>query len=605
LYNHAHSTLLSEAFGSKRDINEIELNLCEEKTSILRAGGEPYICGELCEHSPQNIPSCIYSIQSQLEVFIANETKECVDFSFFREYVAELGYNITLGQVIANISFGVDDIGVKIDFPIIIRIKGYQPVTSLLNFYATEPVRLYKIIDVATNLIYYDIMDVEFRVKENFPRFKGEDITNKEGYGGIDVEVIDLWENVSIVIINDSSSRLGSQNHYVFMFARENRPPALDHIADKYVVVGDVLEFSPIAYDPDEDDLIYDYRPKGDYIVDNLTDSDIYKNPGVDKCINIWTMESNAHRCASYTTVGGDRGDYVIKVFVKDFEDESSRPFFRDYQNVNVFIRDFPDISIDYGNFYSDVINQRASIEDPYYIYVSNTNILEADREYMWIDSLNVFDHVWGNVNEIELPSPLPAPPYDIMNLIGYFQTPWIGHSIEISVRDKNFQSNVNKDNINIQVVECLPHRSSSASYPFNEYAYDSYPDESNPFQANHTCCDEISYGITTGNECYRLEDYGCIEHFDPLTMSGSGYYTYFESRGIDPTSVEYNVPRDDLRDVYKRTLTGRCDGLRGNICDGSYDYIIEPLKDPLPIACPVGQCKHSLTYTGIGDVCG
>ena len=172
LYNHMHSSLLSESFGSKRDTNKVELNLCKEKTSILRAGGEPYLCGSLCEYNPETKPSCIYSIQSQLEAFIENKTRDCVDFSFFREYVAELGYNITLGQANASISFGVDDVGVKIDFPIIVRIKGYQPVTTLVSFYATEPVRLYKVIDIAKELIKYDTTDIEFRVKEDSPEIQ-------------------------------------------------------------------------------------------------------------------------------------------------------------------------------------------------------------------------------------------------------------------------------------------------------------------------------------------------------------------------------------------------------------------------------------------------
>jgi len=594
LYNHAHSSLLSEAFGSKRDVNGIELNLCKEKTWILRAGSEPYVCGSLCMYNPQNIPSCIYSVQSQLEAFIANETKKCVDFSLAGEYISELGYNISLGDVGANVSFGVDDVGVKINFPVIIRIKGYQPVISLLNFYATEPVRLYKIIDIAKELIKYDATDIEFRVRENSPRFKGNDIINKEGYEGIDVIVANR-RDVSVVMINDSNSRLGGQNHYVFMFARENRPPALDYIADKYVVVGDVLEFSPMAYDPDEDELVYEYRPDGDYIADSLTNSDIYQNPGVDECINVWTGERNALRCSSYTTNAGDRGDYVIKVFVKDFEDEISRPFFRDYQDVNVFIRDFPDLDIEYENFYSDVINEIASIEDPYYIKVSNTNIPEEDREYRWIDSEGLISYGWGGVDEVELPTPL----YDIENLAGYFPTQGVVHNIDISVRDKNFQSNINTGNIIIQVMECLPHRSSAAPFPFNEYAYDSYPDESDPFQADHTCCDDSFFRYGAGKECYRLEDYGCIDDF---TNPGSNYYNLFSSLGLTISSVVPPLPgpADDSKDVYKRTLTRQCDGSRGNICDGNYVHKVEYVQ-----TCSVGCCRHSSTYNDESDVCG
>ncbi|GAG07853.1 unnamed protein product, partial [marine sediment metagenome] len=221
-YNHLQKYY---RFGTTREPEErINPDLCKEVISIA-----DYSCG--CS----NVQNCKYSIQAQLEAFIENKTAKCVDFSSFIEY------NITTGKIKANVTFGNDDVSVKIDFPITIMIKGYQPVIRILNFYTIERVRFKNVFDVARNIINKDMSDVEFRAEEDSPQF-----TNV--YEEISVEKKDFLPNTSIVKIIDSKSKIDGED-YVFMFARENRHPALDYFKkhpysnyNMYVIAGKTLE---------------------------------------------------------------------------------------------------------------------------------------------------------------------------------------------------------------------------------------------------------------------------------------------------------------------------------------------------------------------------
>ncbi len=540
----------------------INPDLCKEDISI--AG---YSC------SCSNAQNCKYSVQSQLEAFIENKTAECVDFSSFE------GYNITMEKIKANITFGKNDVNVKIAFPITIRIKGYQPVVRVLDFYANEPVRFKNVFDVAKNIIKEEINDVEFRVEEDSLQF-----TN--AYPGISVEKDDFLPNTTIIKIIDSNSKIDGEN-YVFMFARENRHPALDYFKknpyrdyDMYIIAGKEIEFSPIGYDPDEDNLIYDYNG---WNSDLLKNSDPYQKG--DNCINPITGGIDIKRCASYTTSDDDIGEREVVITTTDVRGYS------DWQTVRILVDDIPIVVADLNNFYSDISDDYASIEDIYFIDLSSTtNLVGGDVIYKLDDSKEPFSYDWSSTDKIYFPSQSA----DINNMAGYVFDTVGTHKIKVQVKDQDFPADVGTKDITVEVKECLPHRNNATPYPFNSYNYDLYPDETDPFQANHTCC--INYQIQEGNECYYLEDYGCITHFDASTMSNSYYYSHFNSLGLNPTLLQYNFPRSDSRDVYKRTIKVRCSGTRGNICEVSrsplnYDYIIQPAA-----TCPTGQCcRHSL----------
>ena len=569
-------------FGTTGEPNKtINPDLCNKYISE-----GPYMCKCTTESN------CKYSIQNQLESFIEYETSICVNFSSFTTY------NVTKGDLKANVTFENSGVNAILEFPITITIKGYQPVIKILDFYAEQPIRFKSVYTIARAIINKDIYDVEFKIKEDSAQ-----LINSFGslYNGISVDLEQIFDYNDIIKITDTKSNIDGKN-YTFMFLRENRRPALDYFKDAspppnydmYTIAGGKLDFSQVvnhAYDPDEDGIEIEYN----VIEDAKWDS-----------VKANAIKNDIEETSYYETSedGYDNGEHNIVIVAK--EKESS--FIRDWQNVSILVDDKPNVVIKTDNFYDDIVdNTYASIEDIFLIDLSGSeNFYGGALEYRLEDSLegacNSNPFVYTSTYKIYFPAQDAA----IDDVSGCFDTTGI-HDITVQARDTEYPLSIGIGVEQVNVGQCLPHRSDAAPFPFHLYAYDSYPNPLNndPFQSDHTCCSDTNI-INSGNECYELTDYGCRKDVD-FTYSTPEYTaSFFGNLGFTLINPEYPPSSEvDLqRNVYKRTISVKCSGDRGNICSvvnspRNYNYKIQylPTKTCASNAC----CKYSLDEA---DVC-
>lgn len=350
------------------------LYLCKEEYVVEQMGGAWCNCP---------LKYCDFSIQEQLEVYIANYTKNCANITPEKFP----GFEVRAGDVKARVLPSDEDLSVIIDFPIEIRIEGYKPVTEVMQFFSYQPVRINKIyravfgLQTATDtLIYKDTHNSTFDItRDSYEIFR--DI----GLSGVTIQRIPHPEylDVSIIIINDTSKEhLLAGENFIFRFARENRNPALNYISsepcsgdsdgdgvfesyDFCILEGDAVIIEPLGFDPDnpgKEEVVYRYHgwktpSEGPSMIADMEpglknlweDSDLYKRPGEGKCVNIVTGLTETERCASYTTNKvNDQGPHNITVEIADPEGLTStyKHLGRDWQDITIVVNDKPEPEI-------------------------------------------------------------------------------------------------------------------------------------------------------------------------------------------------------------------------------------------------------------------
>jgi len=576
-------------FGKTGDPkNNINPDLCKE---TITTTGYSCTCSD-----PLN---CKYSIQSQLEDYIQKEVKKCIDFSSIKEY------DITTGDIIANVTFGSNNVLFQIDFPITIKVKGSEPIIKVLHFSLPQQIRFKTIYNLAKALIEKDTDDIAFDIVRD-----GQDLATEKKYGDIKIIRDNIFPNASIIIIEDNKSKIDGEK-YVFMFARENRNPALDYMKfdefkdyDLYIIENQTLNFTPIAYDPDEDgitkNLLYDYTDW--YPIDKQLElSRIYKSPEDHECIHPFSETSEQGRCATYDLRKSDIGPHKLTIKFQD----SERLY--DYQKINILVDDIPNINLELNNTYLDIDNNFASIEDPFIFDASKTKdewpkpvVLLFKWEHTKPDNNFGFNYDWGDIKKVYLPNQNP----DINDMDGYFDSTGI-HNIKLEVKNQQITplENIATNLSQIIVTECLPHRNvqGHASYPFNNIDWDDYGYKGtvvDNFQGDHTCCKDDGTYEPSNKICYELIDYGCFVDF---TDPNSEYYNPGGAiTGLTPI-IDYKEHSTDQQQVYKRTLIRKCSSNRGNICNG----VVETYKIEWDHTCTgyptPRRCVHS---TSSGAAC-
>ena len=329
-FRYNHSQTLNFDFGTEPKINS---QLCTYSYSI--AG---YDC--VCSSEP-----CIYSIQSQLEYYTKLQVLGCLNFSIFPSY------NISIGNITTNITISKEDVTLDLKMPVSINLKGYAPTKKDFIFKARQPVRLLQLyalvfgIGATKGLIDYEKKNISFDIVKD-----GQNLANEFGY--IKIEKRKIPESkTSIIIVNDTSdSRLNGKN-VLFQFAIENRNPALDYVSqnplgtyDVFVFKGDEIIFKPVAFDPNEDELLYKYHgwktdSKGPDDLDatepdgtNVWESSEYYNNKL-KCFDP-EKGMQEHVCANYVTTDDDVGEHYVTIEVIDSSG------YKDWQTVKIYVND-------------------------------------------------------------------------------------------------------------------------------------------------------------------------------------------------------------------------------------------------------------------------
>jgi hypothetical protein len=303
------------------------------------------------------------NIQEYIEEYIKEAFEECVDLKSLPEF-SEAG--IEAGEITAEVTMAPISIAVKATYPIVADFEGQEATLSLQTFHTTVHVRLQQLHELAIHLIENDINNIFF----NIVRDANELVDCKEP--GKETEVIRcLKEGMKVVKYRDVCQELNlckkygqyddilmiidekfkiDGKPYLFMFAIQNRVPALDIIynnpdpeayTDYDIVIneGATIEINPLGYDPDEDyhneadvmDYRYIYTQwKEDY--DEVSGVRVY-TPG-DPSFTTSNEWITTKRQATYETTISDRGIHTLQVQICDNEGLC------DHQNIKILVKE-------------------------------------------------------------------------------------------------------------------------------------------------------------------------------------------------------------------------------------------------------------------------
>ncbi|NQV09310.1 hypothetical protein HQ529_05660 [Candidatus Woesearchaeota archaeon] len=530
------------------------------------------------------------SVQEQLEYYVSYHIKNCVNFSSVGE---RFGHNITEGDVITNISIGRDDVVANVNFPLIITVEGREPITKMFEFYGQEQVRLSLIYNILKKIIYNpqnfgssDQTDLSFDILNEDLNTNGIYITKQEGV--IDLEPQTLYYN-DVFILNDNLSILGTDDHYIFQFARQNRMPVLDYICDdpdnppscptetpvgsgvRYdftVLSGYNISIRPIAHDPDEDYFYFNYSGWMETWNETWNSTRFYELENTPEnctwfpknCVDIvegqpssWTLSNPSYAYGGkvfYTTSINDLGAHNLTVKVNDYEN-GAPPGYSDWQTVSILVVDHPEADPgNSNNDYDDIERHKASIEDIYWLDAgSSTGMFCTPWEYKWTDDSETTG-LFGGTNILfrgqQQRVAVPYPPLcfdsscvNISDMTGTFNN-YSGdsgygpkeHNIVLSIIPlgcPNINQYPDDAYWAVNVSLCLPHTSDSAPYPYNDV-------EENPFY--HTSYTEVvgdpfqgDHACCSGEESdwgnYKSESTICynFRSFGPKPVVGKEYY--------------------------------------------------------------------------------
>ena len=572
--NYDHS-LAYYIFGSTGEPEKgINPDLCEAY-NYSRAGYECF-----CEECTG------YSIETQLENFIENEIKDCVNLEDLTTY------NVSRGNISVDVLIGNEDVTINLKFPLVIKIKGFEAETKFQGFSITLPIRLKVIYDTARTIINKEINDISFNLIDDAYNLR---------IPYLDYKIEPIPEDIAyLYTITDSKSQIEGKD-YVFQFAIKNRQPALNYynpdncyIDGKYyhlcAIEGEEIIIEPIAYDPDDHILFHKYSGwKADY--DTIFTTTANNPTPHQENINITTnilhsstsyLETN--RNANIQTAYEDIGPHTFTLTVIDFYG------LKDTQEIDVMIDDRQNVYFFGQSPYSDIPQDVASLEDPFVLDASSTtDYFEASNLlFRWEIADKEFDYSYANV--------ILDFPMSIGNINAETKFSQTTGSKLVTLKAKSTTSSIGQYEKEIQVYECLPHRSDAAPFPFYNYPYDTYPDPLNndPLQANHACCsdgtDGANYGSIISGNCYELIDYGCIFHFNSSDTRHIDPSGIIRSQNINPTtSLSSTTP---IKELFKRELKVTCSN-RGNICNGPVQVFVTSTGT----ICPT-NCAHSLNET-------
>lgn len=528
-----------------------------------------------CPTYDTNLTSDKTSVQEQLQMYVANKTKNCINFSA----IPGIQGNIKEGDMNVTVSFGRNNVEFALKYPLEIKIAGKQPVVELLSFNTKQPARLMKIFEISQNIINRDNSEILFKVNE-----KEEDLQGFDRYISIG-----LFERLctdcgnekydTLLQIQDSNSIINN-TPYVFQFMIENRNPILEWIGrypepeDYNIIVleGDTLNFTVQGYDPDDLDLLeykyigwkQDYDEVFDYAQfesdrenDLILAPESYIQMVTSTKPNHWMIDDNYPEKfpnSSYYTKKEDVGEHNLTIEVRD------EAGLKDWQDLRILVADKPVIKAEAERVYPDIPENIASVEDYFQLngryFSAFTTVLDA----FWTDMTT--NKVYTNMSQ-----KIPEGEIDIKDIkTAEFNTEGI-HNFKLTA-ETDYAGTV-EELLDIDVKVCVPHRDDDLIYPYNS---------GDPFQANHTCCTD-SYGLNTNYICYEESYLTCKPERKEMGSSAKAVIdnanNVIDADLSDPEfmAIDRESDPNSANDIYQRTFTQEC-GQRGNICSGDVEDI-------------------------------
>ena len=457
----------------------------------------------------------VFSLQQQLERYIAFSVARCADITHLLTEDEFRGYDVRTGEPHAAVQFGSSTVAVHVEYPLTITLGGHEPATQFAVFDAQLPVRFKKIYGAIQDLVHKDISFIDFNLSAATfnETFHSEFVPFSVLSPPIRVTSFHLGED-TIFIFNDSSS-LPDDHHYIFQFVRKNRPPVLYYIGqnpsvhdvyDYLALVGENITFTVDAVDPDEDPITL--SSSGDFGDSRLFP---FTSSSVPQTAGYFTQLFNASDSSST-----DR--QAVRVLL-------DRPLLSNFTVINHYI---------------DIPQNTISSEDPFFLNASSSNTTLdpfADYTFSWhamtfgrTDYACTLFPGYGRCDD-------PSPSIDTIRQSNNWSS--FGHfGIELQVNlTYNGREQSASSTVPVILVPCLPHRNISdpSPYPYNQ--------GSDPYLANHACCigdpagDSRNWRVASKNElaCYT----------NPSTEQSC----------------------QGGRIIFQRSTTIFCDGIRGNTC--------------------------------------
>lgn len=550
--------------------------------------------------------SRVKSVQEDMEQFIESEIRKCIDFN---EVLKNTPSNITqAGAPQASVIFGDNGFAVKLQYPFIVTVRGRQPIKTFYDFGIERPARFKELYDYAYFSARTDAQEAGFNMLEE--KLANSDMARSyKGYAVKRIKSIDVNQTDIIRMIDNGTLIDGKP--MILQFAIKNRRPALEYINEYSGLLGvdlvlqenDSIIITPQGYDPDDDELVYDYRLwKEDYDeAYNMSNPSCVTNiPSIqymkDHCmIRITSQPKNFTNSTEFKATGknaryfpnsSDRGYHELNVSIK----EVGRQELMDWQVVRIFVFDKPTSNITGNNLYPNIGDRYASVEDPYILNGSNSLVGLSGAipgfnnnfsTFIWNDSLGEFYKevpITTDRNKtLYLPIDVNGSTTDNIMIIKKYvfnRTGWRNISLVVNT----FLGLSDFSEYEIEVMQCLPHRNpANPSYPYNSNPYDN----NDAYLANHTCCADTYTVRGAGSSCYTDTSYGANVSFNNLAND------FWTRQPLPPPNAKsvtfyYGAGRAD-NDIFRRTFARNCDGTRGNICSGNANEartVIETCND-------------------------
>ncbi len=537
------------------------------------------------------------SIQKQLSDYVAQHLPFCTNFSEFNSRLG--GKAVIINNPSVELRYSQDGIIADAEYSFKVDMDG-KPKQVFHSFSAKSEIPVQNIYSCAYELAKKESQDVFFNKTLSFGTLPGcEGYSYREyrnacpGCSGAEFD--------DIIQIKDNNAIIEGEP-LTFLMAIKNRRPALEyihdptiqlfaHLSDIQAIQNQTITIPAQGFDPDELSLSYNYSGwREDYVEYFNASCCIESGLGNINCtVNItqcmvknylvkpknWTNSSDfilTKKNASYKTTTIDAGLHFVNISVWD------RQNLLDYQIIKILVFDLPVAVINTSNNYSDIPDNYASIEDPFFLYANSSRkstllVQQNISEFLWTDFIEPFF-----INTTRPDTIIPA---------GIFS---INGSSPAAIVIKNFTKNISR-NISlvvgqpsklgmlysfpsqkeVNVLQCIPHRSDSASWPYNQEQGNYIPTE-DPFQADHACCysSEENFGTIkdSSNNCFEYTEYGSNYAF---TKTFFVTIPAIFAPGSDPSSA-LNYER--ANDIFKRIFTRNCSGTRGNTCTGpANDY--------------------------------
>ena len=594
----------------------------------------------------------IRDIERDLSRYLESDTASCVQ----ELIAANLSISSSIRQDDLDISVNIEPEGIKVHavYPLELYVDGssYFHLTDFDFFY---PSQLQSFLRTAITLpLRNEGQDVDFKYSE-------EDLLLSGMYQGLSAHFTQF--NVSgdriLQFIVDSPKILQHSNPYVFRFALENRPPALDYISrkqcggyDYLVVPGSEREegninITPVAHDPDDQTPIYTFNHSFENIGIDVSDIEIVEGE----------LEENQTANLFFDIPAGFPAN-IYNITVTSMDEFGAK----DWQDVRVLIDNSVEVGISIATPYNDssqfdLTTQPfiISTEDPVYITINmpDESIVSDAVQTLTLDYANGFAEIIpqkiipltedetncialpNNEDDIENPS---LPIYqcgderykdnikDWKNLfvpsllLPYFQqitlnqplsAPGAAPTGELTLTFSSnycgvYETAPEVEGIPLKVQQCIPHRNATNpySYPYHgeTFAYDVAADTSS-YLGSYQDLDPFlaEHSCCNGDGSYITDPtISCYESQPNCYGNISGYTSQENSLGGYVVEMKKDF----------------CGGTRGNVCGGGdIDLVTYELNEDILRCGDVStmdqcdnvnrKCRNSLAWGNPADIGG